>query len=293
MGRTLNYFELPGVQGEDSSLSVVYHFRGQNAGQTNFMVKDAGGNGFSFVLKSKEDAINLANYLFEEANYQNQPQGWTSPSFEITKLALMVMCNGIVMNTLYDHHILSQEVDSFNYNILRKAFPEYDSEDYYFVIYGLRENGLSRDSVEKCISACLDYQRDVLISGDLRLFKPMVLRDIEDMTGLDISTVSRAVKGCRIYTAHRNYSLESVRNDIVSLDFPTLFNEPVNGQSSIAIKIKMRALIENEDIEHPLTDDELVELLSRFGYSIARRTVEKYRNGSLGIPNSNRRRIRR
>ena len=121
----------------------------------------------------------------------------------------------------------------------------------------------------------------------------MFLKDIEAITGYDLTTVSRAVKGTRFFTAHRNYSLNS--HD-VSIAFPSLFNEgvPIDGENvcTFGIKEKIVAMIEVEDKSNPLTDEAISEQLHRFGYKIARKTVQKYREKVLGIPSSHKRRIK-
>lgn len=290
MGRLINHFILNGVQGENSSLSVSYNYRGQNAGHTSFHLEGENGS-VSFELNSKEEAASLANYLLGEINDENRKGGWAVPSFDTTGYALKVYCNGQAIKTLYDCAIFNGGVDCFHYNFLRKAFLEYNSDDYYFVVYALKDNGIARDTLEKIIDACVAYQEGVLISGDLRLFRPMTQVMIAEQTGYDNTAVSRAVREVRVFTAHRNYSLDRY-SERVSLDFPSLFNDEINGMSSVGVKLKIRSLIESEDKTNPYTDDELTQELKRFGYDIARRTVMKYRADHLGIPNSNQRRIR-
>lgn len=290
MGRKINVFEVPGVVGPDSVLSVSYHYRGAYAGSTRFMIR-TNGEPISFVIQDKEDAAKLARFLLSEIDYEGQSSA-LAPSFETTGYALKIICNGRAIKTLYHPTILDNGVDSFHYNMLRKSFPEYDSDDYYFVVYGLKDNGMNRETLDTIIDTCVAYQAPVLISGDLRLFRPMTQIDIAGQTGLNNTTVSRGTKDVRIFTAHRNYSLDRNNQNTISLDFPSLFNDGLNGLSTVGIKLKIRSLIEGEDKSNPLTDDEIVNELAHFGYAVARRTVVKYRRDHLGIPNSNQRRIR-
>ena len=207
-------------------------------------------------------------------------------------MALKVLCDGKVIKTYTSFETKSDDIDSFSYYSLKKLFPEFWSDQYYFVVYSLKDNGMSRDTIGRIVEACSEYQKAVLISGDLRVCKPMILKDIEAITGFDITTVSRAVRGTRFFTVHRNYSLNSHE---VSIAFPSLFNEgiQIDGERvcTFGIREKILAMIEVEDKTRPVTDDSITEALQHFGYKVARRTVVKYRNG-LGIPNSNKRRIK-
>lgn len=245
----------------------------------------------AFSLTSPETALELARFLEEEINYQ-RASTQTVPSFEITGFAIKVMCDGKVIKTYTNLGTKPDDIDSFSYPALKKMFPEYSSDEYYFVVYSFKDNGIARETIEKIIEACAEYQKAVLVSGDLRVCRTMVLRDIEAITGYDITTVSRAVKGTRFFTVHRNYSLNSHE---VSIAFPSLLNEGmlIDGEKvcTFGIREKILAMIEVEDKSKPLTDDSITEALLHFGYKVARRTVVKYRNG-LGIPNSNKRRIR-
>lgn len=291
MGRHINHFQTKGVLGDNSMLNVTYHYRGKDAGVTDFELFDSEGIVFKFKLQTKEDAISLSDYLKDEVEYEH-PTIASTPSFETTGYALKIISNGNVIQSFYNHKIFDKGIDSFSYNSLRKAFPQYSSDDYYFVLFGLKENGMANETVQTIIDACLQFQNAVLVSGDLRVCRPMIQMDIANLTGFDNTTVSRAVKDVRIYTPHRNYSLDK---NGTSLDFPSLFDEGIviDGvrKSTIGIKVKIRALIENEDKYSPLTDEEIAEELTNYGYTIARRTVAKYRD-YLGIPGCWQRRIK-
>ena len=104
----------------------------------------------------------------------------------------------------------------------------------------------------------------------------MVLRDIADRINMDISTVSRACSNKYVQTQFGIFPLKY------------FFSEATHTQSgeeisTREIKQKVRELIDNEDKSHPITDDELVDILHQNGYAIARRTAAKYRE-QLGIP---------
>ena len=126
------------------------------------------------------------------------------------------------------------------------------------------------------MNAILSYQKDFFREGDETVLKPMILKDISDMTGLDISTVSRVANSKYIQTQHGIFPLkfffsESMQNDM---------GEEV---STREIKKILQDEIEKENKRNPLTDEELTEVLKMRGYPIARRTVAKYRE-QLNIP---------
>jgi len=292
MGRQLKHFTCPIETASGSStLSVVHRYRGSKKGFTDFVLQESGQPMPAFALTSPETALELARFLEDEINHQ-RTSSQAAPSFDITGFAIKVLCDGKVIKTYTRIETKSDDIDSFSYPSLKKSYPDYSSDEYYFIVYSLKDNGIARETIEKIIEACAEYQKAVLVSGDLRVCRPMGQKDIEKITGYDITTVSRAVRSTRFFTKYRNYSLNS--RDNVSIAFPSLFNEgiQIDGEKvcTFGIKEKILAMIEVEDKSKPLTDDSITEALQHFGYKVARRTVVKYRN-ALGIPNSNKRRI--
>jgi RNA polymerase sigma-54 factor len=126
------------------------------------------------------------------------------------------------------------------------------------------------------MQAILDYQKDYFLEGDETLLKPMILKDIADKVGLDISTVSRVVNSKYVQTPYGTFLLKSFFSESLSTDS----GEEV---STREVKKILQDLIENEDKKKPLTDDKIAKILKEKGYNIARRTVAKYRE-QLGIP---------
>ena len=294
MGRQLKQFTCPIETANGSStLSVVHRFRGSKKGYTDFVLQESGQPMPAFALTSPETALELARFLEEEINYQ-RTSSQTAPSFDITGFAIKVLCDGKVIKTYTRIETKSDDIDSFSYPSLKKSYPDYSSDEYYFIVYSLKDNGMARETIEKIIEACAEYQKAVLVSGDLRVCRPMGQKDIETITGYDITTVSRAVRSTRFFTKYRNYSLNSREN--VSIAFPSLFNEgiQIDGEKvcTFGIREKILAMIEVEDKSKPLTDEDISEQLRHFGYKIARKTVQKYREEGLGIPNSHKRRIK-
>ena len=120
------------------------------------------------------------------------------------------------------------------------------------------------------MNAILDFQKEFFMSGDETKLKPMVLKNIAEVTGLDISTISRVVNMKYIQTNYRIYPLKYFFSEGMMTE---------NGQevSTREIKNILVQSIEQEDKRKPLTDEELVKVLSDKGYKVARRTVAKYR----------------
>lgn len=133
-----------------------------------------------------------------------------------------------------------------------------------------------QDTLMMVMRAIINFQRDYFLDGDETKLKPMVLQNIADMVGLDVSTVSRTTQGKYIDTPYGNISLKSLFSESLSTDS----GEEV---STREVKKILSELISEEEKKKPLTDDRLAEILNEKGYNIARRTVAKYRE-QMGIP---------
>lgn len=126
------------------------------------------------------------------------------------------------------------------------------------------------------MNAILEYQQEYFIDGDETKLKPMILKDVAEMTGLDISTVSRVANSKYIQTHFGIFPLKFFFSEGLQTDS----GEEV---STREIKRILQDCIDNEDKRKPLTDERLTEILQEKGYLIARRTVAKYRE-QLNIP---------
>jgi len=126
------------------------------------------------------------------------------------------------------------------------------------------------------MNAILKYQEEYFIEGDETKFKPMILKDVAEMTGLDISTVSRVANSKYIQTHFGIFPLKYFFSEGLQTDS----GEEV---STREIKRILQDCIENEEKRRPLTDERLTDILQKKGYQIARRTVAKYRE-QLNIP---------
>lgn len=128
----------------------------------------------------------------------------------------------------------------------------------------------------KTMTAIMEYQKAYFEDGDETKLRPMILKDIADMTGYDISTISRVVNNKYIQTHFGIISLKS----FFSEGMRTESGEEVSNRE---IKNILTHCIEQEDKKNPVTDEQLMDILNKKGYQIARRTVAKYRE-TLGIP---------
>lgn len=133
-----------------------------------------------------------------------------------------------------------------------------------------------QSTLQTTMQAIVDLQYDFFLTGDESDLKPMILKDVAELTGFDISTISRVSNSKYVQTNFGIYSLkyffsESMQNDA---------GEEI---SSREIKAILKQCIESEDSKKPLTDDKLTEILNDRGYVIARRTVAKYRE-QMDIP---------
>lgn len=132
------------------------------------------------------------------------------------------------------------------------------------------------DTLLSTMHTILDFQKDFFKTGDETKLRPMILKDIADITGLDVSTISRVANSKYIQTPFGVYSLKY----FFSESMQTNTGEEV---SSREIKSILQQTIDAEDKKKPLTDEKLAAVLKDKGYVIARRTVAKYRE-QLGIP---------
>ena len=133
-----------------------------------------------------------------------------------------------------------------------------------------------QETMYKTMYAILQYQYDYFLTGDQRKLRPMILKDIADITGLDISTVSRVVNSKFVQTEFGTKSLK----EFFSESLQTKEGEEV---STLEVKKILSDIIEAENKRKPLSDEKLKNLLQEKGYNIARRTVAKYRE-QMNIP---------
>ena len=126
------------------------------------------------------------------------------------------------------------------------------------------------------MKAIMEMQQEYFLTGDETKLKPMILKDIAEKVGLDISTVSRVANSKYVQTPYGTYLLKTFFSEGIT-------NEEGEEVSTREIKKILQDCVEDEDKRKPMTDEELMAVLKEKGYPIARRTVAKYRE-QLGIP---------
>lgn len=146
-----------------------------------------------------------------------------------------------------------------------------DAAKWYIDAINQRQNTLLQT-----ISAIVKIQKDYFITGDEKTLKPMILKDVADITGFDISTISRVVKSKYADTPNGIVYLKDLFSD-------SLTNDEGEEVSTKEIKTYLQEAIDKENKRKPYTDDALVAILKEKGYNIARRTIAKYRE-QLNIP---------
>jgi RNA polymerase sigma-54 factor len=133
-----------------------------------------------------------------------------------------------------------------------------------------------QETLVNTMSAIIGHQQEFFLTGDETTMRPMILKDIAEITGLDISTVSRVANSKFVQTEFGTYRLKFFFSESLSTDS----GEEV---STREVKKILSNMIEAEDKHKPLSDELLTDMLQEKGYNIARRTVAKYRE-QLNVP---------
>ena len=153
------------------------------------------------------------------------------------------------------------------------AFVKQKLDSAKWFVEALRQR---QNTLRKTMQAILDYQRDYFADGDETNLRPMVLKDIAEVTGFDISTISRVVSSKYIETHFGIFPLKYFFSEGME-------NSEGDEVSTRELKMALQECVDAEDKKKPLTDEQLVEKMQQRGYKVARRTIAKYRS-QLGIP---------
>lgn len=158
---------------------------------------------------------------------------------------------------------------------------EFVQEKLRSAMWLIRSIHQRQSTIRKVTESIMRFQRDFLEKGVSHL-KPLVLRDVAEDVGMHESTISRVTTNKYVHTPRGIFELKYFFNSRIGSVYG-------DDQSSEAVKARIKALVDGEDPQHPLSDQEIVALLRRENTVIARRTVAKYRE-QLGILPSSRRR---
>lgn len=140
-------------------------------------------------------------------------------------------------------------------------------------------------TLRNIITAIVEWQKDFFLTGDKTKIKSMKLKDIAQITGYDLSTISRVTSKRYIETPFGIIPLKSLFSDSVEK------NEKIEDKSVLALKEIIKDIINNENPQKPYTDQQITQILNQKGYKIARRTVAKYRDALGILPAKMRRKI--
>lgn len=197
-------------------------------------------------------------------NYEDGELKMTMPRFSVPELRVNRKYADILMQAANSSEREKKEAATF---VKQKL----DSAKWFVEAIKQRHNTL-----ESTMKAIIDYQHDYFIDGDESNLKPMVLKDIAERTGFDISTISRVVNSKYIETHFGIYPLKYFFSE-------GLENQEGEEVSTRELKRALQECVDAEDKRRPLTDDQLVEEMTKKGYKLARRTIAKYRD-QLNIP---------
>ncbi|MBR3100232.1 MAG: RNA polymerase factor sigma-54 [Muribaculaceae bacterium] len=181
-------------------------------------------------------------------------------------------------SALYERYSKERPVTRGEREAMANVRQKYDRAATYIKVLKMRQNTLYA-----IMLAIVRRQIDYVLSGDETTLHPLILKDIADDTGYDVSAVSRATTNKYVYMPWGVKPLKFFFNEGLKR------NDDQGEVSSRKVQAALLALVAGEDKRHPYSDDRLRELLSAQGYDIARRTVSKYRD-VLHIPKAGQRR---
>ncbi|RZK50202.1 MAG: RNA polymerase sigma-54 factor [Pedobacter sp.] len=172
---------------------------------------------------------------------------------------------------MFDHYDKASHKDKKLKEAVQFVKQKLDSAKWFIDAIKQRQQTLL-----KTMNAIMHYQYEYFLTADERKLKPMILKDIADKIGMDISTVSRVANSKYVQTEFGTFLLKSFFSEAIQ----TETGEEVSNKE---VKKILEDCISNEDKRKPLADEKLTDILKERGYNIARRTVAKYRE-QMNIP---------
>lgn len=196
-------------------------------------------------------------------DYEDGELRLSMPRFSIPEIRINRKYADLLMEAAHSSERQKKEAATF---VKQKM----DSAKWFVEALKQRHNTL-----QNTMQAIIDYQHDYFIDGDEANLRPMVLKDIAEKTGFDISTISRVVNSKYIETHFGIFPLKYFFSE-------GLENQEGEEVSTRELKKVLQECVDGEDKHRPLTDDQLVTEMEKRGYKVARRTIAKYRE-QLGI----------
>lgn len=172
---------------------------------------------------------------------------------------------------MFEHYDKSSQKDKKLKEAVQFVKQKLDSAKWFIDAIKQRQQTLL-----KTMNAIMNYQYEYFLTGDDKNLRPMILKDIADRIGMDISTVSRVANSKYVQTEFGTFLLKSFFSEAIQMES----GEEVSNKE---VKKILEECIGNEDKKRPLADEKLTEILKEKGYNIARRTVAKYRE-AMNIP---------
>ncbi len=218
------------------------------------------GNSLSETTKTNHYIIPDFTVTNNNGELELTLNSWNMPDLHVSRTY------GEMLSDLSKGKKSRKQKEAFSF-IKRKV----DSARWFIEAIRQRQNTLLNT-----MEAIIDYQKEYFLTGDETKLHPMILKDIAEKIGMDISTVSRVANSKYVQTDFGTFLLKNFFSESMTKE---------NGEevSTREIKKILSNIVESEDKKKPLTDDKLAHLLKEKGYNVARRTIAKYRE-QLGIP---------
>jgi RNA polymerase sigma-54 factor len=215
---------------------------GATSGRAQYIIPD-------FILTNDNGSLNLS------LNSRNAPDLRISRSYA----------------EMFDAYEKSAKTDKKLKETVTFVKQKLDAAKWFIDAIKQRQNTLLRT-----MEAIIKYQREFFLEGDESKLRPMILKDIAEEIGMDISTVSRVANSKSIQTEFGIYPLKYFFSEGIATD---------SGEDASSREVKhiLKEIIDKESKKKPLSDEKIEQMLNEKGYNIARRTVAKYRE-QLNIP---------
>lgn len=237
---------------------------------------------------SGEEFENCMNYIkklnpkpITEANKYELIKEQIIPDFEVTiedSDLYIALTSSEFTKLRVNPEFSSQSLSVSNQNEKKQAENYFQTlvSDANVLINALKER---ETTMMKIINVIVQMQPDFFKSGDIQELRPMILQDISNRTGYDISTISRITSNKHVQTPFGIFSLKNL--------FMRALVSDSDASPSTAIQVQdlIQKIVKDENKQKPLSDTDIMNLLKQKDVNIARRTVVKYRE-LLGIPNS-------
>ncbi|MBN2639301.1 MAG: RNA polymerase factor sigma-54 [Bacteroidales bacterium] len=217
------------------------------------------GNSLSETSKSNQYVIPDFSIVNNNGELDLSLNNWNMPDLKVSHTYLDMM-----------KELAARKNGKSNHEALMFVKNKVDSARWFIDAVQQRQNTLYTT-----MQAIIEYQKEYFLTGDETRLRPMILKNIADVVGMDISTISRVANSKYVQTPFGTFLLKSFFSE-------SMQKEDGEEVSTREVKTILKDLIDAEDKKIPLTDEQLMIMLKDKGYPIARRTIAKYRE-QMGI----------